>query len=231
MLVALRRFLGIDKAPDLSWLNPPADLLDAAAWDQYWKEQIEHGITPQMYDFCCREADLVRAMNSAGMKSVLCAGNGMSHEPRILAMAGFDVVALDISPLAIELARKCLLPPQALAFYCGAEMQAPGGRVEFALGNILDPAVCPGPFDVIIERRTAQVYLRHNIGAVMEALARRLGPDGILLSHSHDGSWKPPAPRRHYVESWFQDNQWIEWTWSDGPKPAGRVAWLVTSTG
>jgi hypothetical protein len=38
------------------------------------------------------------------MRRILCAGSGISQERRAIAEAGFDVVALDISPQAIAVA-------------------------------------------------------------------------------------------------------------------------------
>jgi hypothetical protein len=43
-------------------------------------------------------------MSASGLRTVLCAGNGISPEPRALAAAGFDVTALDFSPAATRLA-------------------------------------------------------------------------------------------------------------------------------
>jgi SAM-dependent methyltransferase len=138
---------------------------------------------------------------------------------------------LDISPQAVEIARAFEFPAEAFEYFCEPEMRRPGGHVDFVTGDILDSSVCPGPFDVIIERRTAQLYFKHDIGAVLGELAKRLGQDGILLSHCHDGGWKPPAVPRHFTQPWFQQNRWTIWNGGPDRKPPGRVAWLFTSTG
>jgi 2-polyprenyl-3-methyl-5-hydroxy-6-metoxy-1,4-benzoquinol methylase len=68
----------------------------------------------------CDERALIAAMSENGMKSILCAGNGISMEPRALATAGFDVVALDISPRALDIARSFPPSSQPLSrFDCG----------------------------------------------------------------------------------------------------------------
>jgi len=216
---------------DLAWLSPPTDPFDVSAWDRYWTEQVRHGLGPPLFDMFCDDRELVEVMNTEGMKSVLCAGSGISQEPRALEQAGFEVVALDISPQAIEIARGFEFPTEGFEFFCEPEMRRPGGHVEFVTGDILDSAVCPGPFDVIIERRTAQLYFNRDIGVVLGGLAKRLGQDGILLSHCHDGGWKPPAEPRHFTKPWFQQNRWTIWDGGPGGKPLGRVAWLFTSTG
>lgn len=216
---------------DLSWLNPPEDPLDVAGWDQYWVEQIGHGLGPRLFDMMCDDRDLVRVMNAEGMGNVLCAGNGMSQEPRALSEAGFHVVALDLSPRAAEIARGVDFPPEAFETFCEPGMRRPGGHVEFVVGDFLDAEVCPGPFDVIIERRTAQLFGNSGIGEVLGALAKRLNQDGIFLSHCHDGGWRPPAEPRHYTTAWFEENQWTIWNGSPDGKPRGQVAWPEMSTG
>ena len=216
---------------DSDWLDPPTDPLDVSAWDRYWTEQLRHEFGPPIFDMFCNDRELVRVMNNEGMRSVLCAGSGISQEPRALAQAGFEVVALDISPQAVEIARGFEFPTEGFEYFCEPGMRRPGGRVDFVVGDILDSAVCPGPFDVIIERRTAQLYFNREIGAVLGALAMRLGQDGILFSHCHDGAWKPPAEPRHFTKSWFEQNGWAIWKGGPGRKPPGQVAWLFMSTG
>lgn len=69
------------------------------------------------------------------------------------------------------------------------------------VGDILDSAICPGPFDVIIERSTARGYYDRGIAAVLAALERRLSQDGIFFSHCHDGGWSPLVGSMTYLES------------------------------
>lgn len=221
----------LDDDEELAWLCPPSDPLDVAAWDRYWIDQVSHGLGPPLFDMFCDDRQLVRVMNAERMKRVLCAGNGISQEPRALAQAGFAVVALDLSPQAVDIARGFEFRTEAFEHFCESEMRQPGGHVDFVVGDFLDHNVCPGPFDVIIERRTAQIFFTHDIGAVLRALAKRLGQGGIFLSHCHDGAWKPPAAPRHFTTSWFQENRWTIWNGGPGRKPPGRVAWLFTSTG
>jgi SAM-dependent methyltransferase len=175
--------------------------------------------------------DLIRVMNEEGMRTVLCAGNGISQEPRVLAEAGFEVIALDFSPRAIEIARSFDFPREGYERFCDPEYRRAGGNLQFAVGDILDAAAFPGPYDVIVERRTAQIYSTYDMGAVLGALAKRLNQNGILVSHCHDGAWRPPAKPRHHTSLWFQESGWAIWNGSPDPKPAGQVAWLSTTTG
>jgi len=215
---------------DDRWLHPPEDLLDPNARDQYWSDQLAHGLGPPIFDMFCDERLLITAMSQHKMKRILCAGSGISMEPRALAAAGFDVVALDISPRALEIARA--FPPSdgLLELFLDVGSLRPFGHVDYVVGDILDPATCPGPFDVVIERRTAQNYLEPERARVLAALAARLSPQGILFTHCHDGAWTPPAEPHHVTGEWCRDQGWPIWN-GTGTKPDGRVAWLLTSTG
>jgi hypothetical protein len=216
---------------ELDWLFPPPNPLDVAGWDKYWTDQVSHGFGPALFDMFCDDRELVRVMNEEGMKRILCAGNGISQEPRALAEAGFEVVALDLSPKAIDIAQAFEFSSQSFGEFCPAEARRPGGSVNFIVGDVLNPAVCPGPFDVIIERRTAQLYPNDDAGTFLNALAQRASSDSIFLSHCHDAAWKPPAEPRHFTRQWFQENRWTIWSAPHGQKPQGRVAWLFMSTG
>ena len=101
------------------------------------------------------------------------------------------------------------------------------------VGNALDPAICPGRYDVIIERRTAQNYvLTNSLPQFMAAVARRLAGRGLFVSHYHDGAWRPVEPDRHLPGEWFEKNGWpITHSRRPGRPLRGQVAWLITSTG
>jgi hypothetical protein len=216
---------------DLSWLDPPSDPSQRGAWDEYWSEQVRHGLGPALFDMFCDDRDLIGVMESEGMRTVLCAGNGISQEPRALAEAGFSVVALDVSPVAVEIARECEFPAQYFERFCSPGSRRPGGHVDYVVGDILDTSFAPGPFDVVIERRTAQLFFGQNMAGVLDAMAKRLSENGIFLTHCHDGAWRPPAEPRHFPETWFEETGRTLWRGGPGRKPPGRVAWPVTSTG
>ena len=67
--------------------------------------------------------------------------------------------------------------------------------------------------------------------AALAALAARMHENGILLSHTHRGDWRPEYGSTHPLQSLFLQANWRLWNPSDGAKPAGRVAWLYFSTG
>jgi len=216
---------------DMAWFFPPNDVHNSAPWDRYWHDQITHGLTPPLFDMFCCDHSVIQCLTKRGARIVLCAGNGMSQEPRALAAAGFEVIALDLSPEAIRLAEAWQFSQKQLDRFCTAEQRATGGSARFVVGNILDRSICPGPFDAIIERRTLQLFPDEERGTALDALASRLQPHGVFLSHCHDGGWKPPGNPVHQVEQLFRDRGWFISSRGDSPDHAGRMAWLEMSTG
>lgn len=218
----------LNEEDDFSWLMPPGTVVDPMAWDKYWHDQITHGVAG-FVDIFCDDGELVDAMRTSQFHTVLCVGNGLSLEPWALAAAGFDVTALDLSPFATEAVKGATPPEDHLRRLLGGRSLLPSGRLEFLAGDLSDARVCPGPFDVVIERRTLQLYPQQDRPAALQAVANRLAPQGIFFSHSHDGGWRPPAPRSHACEDWFAAQGWPRWQ-RDTPA-TGRVVWLFVSTG
>ncbi len=217
---------------DLKWLMPPATMIDGAAWDKHWQDQFAHGVGPLILavsEMFVDDRELVEAMRANGLRSVLCVGNGISGEPRALQWAGFDVTALDLSPFANEVASKNIPSAEALARLVGNRSGGPEGRLEFVAGDLCEPACCPGPYDVVIERRTLQLYRDDERPSATQAVANRLASKGIFVSHCHDGAWKPPAEPRHRTKEWFVTQGWQ--MWQRDRALTGRVAWLITTTG
>ncbi len=117
-------------AIDDSWFFPPEDVHDRAAWDRYWQNQVSHGLTPPLFDMHCQDAPLIECLRKRGSRTVLCAGNGISQEPRALAATGFDVTAIDLSALAIHLAQSWELDPEELDQFCRTEHLKSGGSTS-----------------------------------------------------------------------------------------------------
>jgi len=213
---------------DFNWMFPPRTVVDPAAWDRYWHDQLTHGVAG-FVDLFVHDGELVDAMRANGLRTVLCVGNGISQEPRALAWAGFDVTSVDISPLAAKVASDATPPDDYLAKLVQGRSGGLNGRLEFVVGDICDPAGCPGPYDVVIDRRTLQLWPDADRPMAIQAVANRLASRAIFFSQSHDGGWRPPAPRQHRVKPWFVAQGWDFWR-RDAPL-TGRVAWLSTTTG
>ncbi len=215
----------------LKCLQSPEDPHDVEAWDRYSVTQAQFGFAPGLYDMMIDDRDLVRVMNEEGMCNVLCAGCGVSREPRVLAEAGFQVGALDISPRAIDITRALDFSSEVFEEFCETDMRQEGGRIEHVVGDIFDEEICPSPFDVIVERRTAQLFSGEELQRVMRALTSRLSTSGIFVSHCHDGGWRPPEMPRHFTQTWFEENGWTIWFGAPRKKALERVAWLFITTG
>ena len=237
MLSVLKRLFG--RAPatrrpadDLDWLFPPDTLVDPAPWDQYWADQLSHGVAGFVHLFC-DDGDLVDAMRAGGLKTVLCVGNGISQEARALASAGFDVTALDLSPFAMDVARESSPPDELLAQLVGGRSRGMNGALRFVVGDLRDVNCCSGPYDVVIDRKTLQLYSKTERPIAIQAVANRLGSRGIFFSQAHNGAWKPTQPRIHALESWFRAEGWpIRQGAGRANEPLkGRVAWLLMTTG
>ena len=213
---------------DYSWLIPPISLVDPAPWDMFWYEQLAHGVG-NFNDLFCDDGSLVETMRANGLNTVLCVGNGVSQEPRALAWAGFDVTALDLSPYATRVASELNPPVELLAQLVGGKSVGSNGNLKFVAGNLCDAECCPGPYDVIIERRTLQLYSDEYKPKALQAVANRLSSPGIFFSQSHNGGWKPPAPCIHALEWWFRAEEWP--VWHGEGQLTTRVAWLFTTTG
>lgn len=223
--------------------NVRGDVPEAVFWDRWWKDRLARdgdlgNVQPcirvplveyrgDFHDLVNSDDLLIAVMAEHGLRTVLCAGNGVSWEPQELAEAGFDVTALDLSPTASNIAQKAF-DQRRVSHFAGPEVRPTRGHVEFVVGDLLDTTVCPGPFDVVIERRTVQRLREHERAAGLEALAGRLGEVGIFLSQCND-DYGSRLTLFHQSESWFRERGWTIWNGAPGSTLAGQVAWLIRS--
>ena len=202
-------------------------MTDAAPWDEFWTDQMKSGMAAFVDMFCC-DGRLIDGMRANRLKTILCVGSGISQEPKALALAGFDVTVLDISPLAIKIAQECVVPDTFLLKLSEGRQARRRRPVRFVAGDLVDTNVCPGPFDVVLERRTLQLYPDEDRPAAMRALAARLATPGIFFSHSHQ-NLAPGVSSKNDPSAWFHAEQWPLW---QGARPIeARVAWLSISSG
>jgi len=180
---------------DVAWLFPPKEVHDPQAWDTYWRNQLEHGMGPEIFDMFCHDSQLVKLAHNSGLSTILCIGNGISMEPLALSHAGFQVTAMDLSPFAVRFCRQIAKDnannTDAVKHYMDQQLLRPSGSVEFVVGDIFDPTCCSGPFDIIIERRTIQDYPEPERIEGVSRLLARLATPGVLFSHCHDNRWNP----------------------------------------
>jgi len=214
-------------------------------------------------DMMSSDPTLAGLLVDRGTRTVLCVGNGLSSEALAVALLGFEVTVLDISRVVAEFMDNILTNPASRlreipGFVVASdgivrvtgdgaidpELCPPihrstahtprrGGSLTCVTGDLMEPAICPGPFDVIIERRTLQLFAEQDRGAALEALVGRLADKGTLISHQHNGGWRPGQDRRHYARDWLQGHGFVFEHAAGSEELAGcpRLASLRYSTG
>jgi hypothetical protein len=251
-------------ASDAGCLDPPQDIHDRGAWDEYWRNQLNVGALDQGFaDQMSSDTKLTGLLAGRGSTEILCAGIGLSIEAISLALHGFNVTALDVSAMPEELfggmlrdtehpirqipgfgmgddgsvtfggagpIDPALCPPMHL----GADYPPRGGgSARFVTGDLTDPEVCPGPFDVVIERRTLQLFPEEEQLVALDRLVARLSSRGAFVSQQHEGRWRPGDDRTHYAEVWLASRGFVmhsEPTLQESGV-AARLACLMFSSG
>ena len=215
-------------------LRPPRDVHDAAGWNDYWKNHLVVGTIEQSFsDRMSSDTMLPIRLAARGVRSILCAGNGLSTEAVSLALLGFHVTALDISDVPARAFGATVedvnehplkrIPGFALRDgivtfrgtrpidpeLCPEIHRSPdypprsGGSLRFVTGDLVDPTVCPGPFDAVIERRTLQLFPEPERLVALERLVARLATRGVLVSHRHGAPSQTPAIREWLTSRGF----------------------------
>ena len=222
----------IVKAYEDGRLSPPKDVRNPDAWDVYWRNMLDFGAMEVGFgDMMASSPELVELLKRRGVRSVLCVGNGMSGEALSLALLGFEVTALDLSsvpasmfhamfrnpdnPLVrssavalrddgiVEIANANIDPDLCPRIHRGdGHSPVAGGTLQFVTGDVLLPSACPGPFDAVIERRTLQLFAPDDQRNGLKMIEARLAPRGMVVSHQHNGAWRPDQPRTHFAEEW-----------------------------
>jgi hypothetical protein len=211
-------------------LQPPSDLHSSEPWDTYWRLHHQTGLLG-FSEMFVDDRELVRVMEARGFRSVLCVGSGLALEPHALAAAGLRVTMLDISRTAVAAMRAAALEPGMFSRILDASQLQPGGTLECVAGDLTDTTVCPGPYDVVIERRTLQLFPEAERGAALAAVAARMNPNGILFTHAHDGRGGPGRPRTHFVEPFFEQCGFTRHSVESSKSATGRTAITFLSTG
>ena len=133
-----------------------------AAQPEFWDKRFRESFTP--WDAGGVPAALGQFLKTATRRGrVLIPGCGSSYEVRAFAQAGFEVVAIDFAPAAVEQARRILGPLAQLV------------RLEDFFK--FDPG---GPFDLVYERAFLCALPRRLWGDYAPRVSELLRPDGRL---------------------------------------------------
>ena len=118
-----------------------------------------------------------RAGEDAGRRA-LVVGTALGDDAELLAARGFAVTAFDISPTAIE----------------GARRRFPDSEVDYRVADLLDlPAEWRGAFDLVAEAITVQALPLSLRDEAIDAIASTVAPGGTLVVVS--GMWDGDGPR------------------------------------
>ncbi|TAF06644.1 MAG: hypothetical protein EAZ77_11895 [Nostocales cyanobacterium] len=177
----------------------PTNVNDAEGWNYFWKYIISMYPEELLFDLFDDSDFLIPFLKKLGYQTILCAGNGISLEPYALAYAGFDVTALDVSGYANQYVSNYKISDKELKYISyfsdlnieeiSTEILQKVKTVKFVTGSICDADICPGLFDVIITRRTVQLFniiSQEQVIAAMQSLLNRLSPTGLLINHGHN---------------------------------------------
>lgn len=144
--------------------NPrPKELTD-------WDERYRQGTPP--WDVGRPSPELVRLIEERIVPrgSVIDLGCGTGADAVFLAKRGFDVTAVDVSPIAIERARSRAEQHDAL--------------IRFVLGDALKFGQTAGTFDFVFDRGFYHAIRQTNITGFLDMLWRITRPGTIYLSLS-----------------------------------------------
>jgi SAM-dependent methyltransferase len=147
-----------------------------------WQERYREGDTP--WDSGRPSLELLRVVAEDGIVAgpVLELGCGTGTNAVWLACQGFEVTAVDLSPLAIERAER--------------RAREAGVRVRFLVADLLDPPDLGGPYDFFFDRGCYHVVRRENAERYARTLERftRPGSRGLVLTGNAREPHDPGPP-------------------------------------
>jgi SAM-dependent methyltransferase len=159
-----------------------------------WNERYEKGDAPWDTGRPSSELRRVAAEETVVRCRAIELGCGTGTNAVWLARQGFDVAAVDLSPLAIERARE--------------QANAADVRVRFLVADVLNPPPeLTGPFHFFFDRGCYHVVRRENVAAYLETLRRLTQPGalGLVLTGNarepHDPG--PPVVREEQIRAEF----------------------------
>lgn len=120
--------------------------------------------------------------------SVLELGSGTGSDAIWLVKQGFKVTAMDVSPTAVERAKK--------------KAEDAGVKIEFIIADVLKDKIPSGPFDFVFDRGCFHIFdLPEERSRLAEIIWTHLRPDGYWFSiiGSTDGPHRENGPPRKSV--------------------------------
>jgi SAM-dependent methyltransferase len=149
----------------------------------HWNERYVKGETP--WDTGQPSSELLRVLAESAIPigRAVELGCGTGANAVRLAQQGFDVTAVDLSPLAVEQAQR--------------RAEATGVRVRFLAADLLHPPEeLTGPFDFVFDRGCYHIVRREDVNSFLETLRRltRPGTLALVLTGNADEPHTPGPP-------------------------------------
>lgn len=195
-------------------------------WSKYWQSRISGNNADGKFFYFEITDDIVPVLRKLGLRKILCVGNGVSLEPLALAYAGFDVDVIDISQEAIDFISNYKLSESDIKRFYTQDQQQPGGTINYIVGDFTDRSICPGPYDVIITRRTLQYFTRSNFLGVLDLLIEKLTDEGIFVNHTHNAYDVGFA-----IEEYLRLHNFVIHNPNKELSKGKRIGWLFGSSG
>ena len=161
----------------------PAAASDATSWFELLYQAAARGEATIPWASLAPNPHLVQWARARSLRgtghTALVVGCGFGDDAEFAASLGFNVVAFDISPTAID----------------GARRRFPGSPVDYTPGDLLNPpASWRGAFDLVVEIYTVQPLHGTARTTALSMLPRLVAPDGTLLIIAH--ATEESAPER-----------------------------------
>jgi SAM-dependent methyltransferase len=143
-----------------------------------WNEHYKSGTPPWETGQPSAELRRVVAQESIQPSAAIDLGCGSGINSVWLAQQGFDVTGVDVSPLAIEQARR--------------RAAAAGVRVSFVLSDLLKLPANLGPYPFFFDRGCYHAVRRDDAQGYLRTLAKITAPGSVGLVLT--GNAKEPSP-------------------------------------
>lgn len=160
------------------------------SWDELYRNDA---IEKLPWFFAELDPDLAKALDENGVKPgarVLDQGTGPGTQARELTRRGYAVTASDLSPHAIDYARR----------------HAEGAKITFVVDDVLATKLT-GPFDAIFDRGCFHVFPPEARRAYVASMKKLLAPNGFLFlktfSHLQPGDQGPHRFTREAIHDAF----------------------------
>ncbi len=171
-------------------MTQPAGPRGFPSWDELYRNDT---IEQLPWYFGELDPDLAAALEARGVKPgarVLDQGTGPGTQAVALAKRGYVVTATDISPAAIDYAKR----------------HAGDAKIEFIVDDVLATKLA-GPFDAIFDRGCFHVLAPEQRAGYAASMKKLLAPNGFLFlktfSHLQPGEQGPHRFTREQIRETF----------------------------